>query len=307
MKTNRQITASVLAVALAAVGCSKQNDKPQTTTPEWQQSATAKPNSMTTESSVVMPDVNKIVGPVSFDDGEAAYKAGKYSEAMKVFEQYTVEKPDNAWGYFMLGLSASKSGDPVKAEGAFEDALRIDPAHIKSLTNLSRVLIDQKRFDEAIDKLTLAGEIDPKSGEVQRLLGRAFHGQGMTDDAVSAYRQAIALDGKDAWTLNNLGLLFIEQGRAAEAVPVLARAVELRKDVPTFHNNLGMALEQTGRFTAAATAYNGALAADPGYTKAQKNLERVAAVKVVGEEEFDLEAAAKSFVESTRLQSVRRP
>ena len=56
--------------------------------------------------------------------------------------------------------------------------------------------------------------------------------------------------------------------------------MELRKDVAAFHNNLGMALEHTGRFKAAATAYSGALAADPGYEKAKQNLARVEAVRV---------------------------
>jgi Flp pilus assembly protein TadD len=51
-----------------------------------------------------------------------------------------------------------------------------------------------------------------------------------------------------------------------------------------FHNNLGMALEHTGRFRAAATAYKAALAADPGYDKAKRNLARVEALQGDSEE-----------------------
>ena len=53
----------------------------------------------------------------------------------------------------MLGLSAWKSGDLAKSESAFEVALRIDPKHVKSYVNLSRVLIEQKRLDEAIEQV----------------------------------------------------------------------------------------------------------------------------------------------------------
>ena len=169
--------------------------------------------------------------------------------------------------------------DPRKAEKAFAAALSIDPDHLKSLVNLSRVLIEQKRFDDALDKLTRAGDIEPNSNEVYRLMGRAYHANGKTDDAVDAYRRAIELDDKDVWSMNNLGLLFLEKQRADEAVPLLTKAVELKKDVPAFHNNLGMALEHTGTFGAAAVAYNDALAADPGYEKAKLNLARVDAVK----------------------------
>jgi Flp pilus assembly protein TadD len=300
MRANKQITASVLAVALVAAGCSKQESTPQSSVPERQHTATAKPISMTTDSSTVAPVETKSVGPASFADGETAYKAGNFSEATRVFEQYTGEKPKNAWGHYMLGLSAQKSGDNAKAEKAFEEALSIDPNHLKSLTNLSRILIDQERYEDALNKLALAAEISPESAEVKRLFGRTYHGQGKIEESIDSYRQAIALDDKDAWSMNNLGFLLLESGRASDAVPVLARAVELRKDVPVFHNNLGMALEKTGHFTAAVTAYNSAVEADPGYTKAQKNLTRVEAVKVGVEEEFDLSAAAKSFVESMK-------
>ena len=158
------------------------------------------------------------------------------------------------------------------------------------------VLVDQKRIDDALVTLTHAADIDPRSTDVQRLLGRAYQAQGKSDEAADAYRRAIALDVRDAWSMNNLGLLLLEQQRADEALPLLAKAVKLRQDVPAFYNNLGMALEHTGRFVAAAEAYRGALTADPGYGKAQKNLARVEAVKGGTEEPFKVEGAPKGSI-----------
>jgi len=307
MRPNLQVTAVLLLAAFAAVGCSKRGDTPQTKAQESRDSAQAKPVlapgafDRKDEEGFGEDATAKITGPVSFADADAAYQAKNYGEAAKLFEHYTGQRPDNAWGHFMLGLSAWKGGDLAKAEGAFEKALSIDPNHVKSLVNLSRVLIDQMRIDDALVPLTHAGEIDPKSTDVQRLLGRAYRAQGKTDEAVEAYRRAIALDVRDAWSMNNLGLLFLEQQRADEALPLLAKAVELRKDVPAFHNNLGMALEHTWRFVAAAGAYSGALTADPGYGKARQNLARVEAVKGDREEPFDLEATAKRSVENPKI------
>lgn len=290
MRPNGQVAAMLLlaAVASTAVGCSKRDETPRTKTEESRDSEPPKTLATSGGSSAIAGGdeegfdataTPKITGPVSFADGEAAYQAGAYGDAARIFEHYTGQRPNNAWGHFMLGLSAWKGGDLARAETAFEAALRIDPDHVKSLVNLGRVLIDQKRVDAAVDRLTRAGEIDPQSTDVHRLLGRAYHATGNTDEAVDAYRRAIALDEKDAWSMNNLGLLLIEQRRADEAVPLLVKAVELRKDVPAFHNNLGMALEHTGRFVAAAAAYKGALTADPGYGKARQNLARVENVK----------------------------
>jgi Flp pilus assembly protein TadD len=301
MRFNGKTTAALVAAALVAVGCSKSDD----TRAQSQDSARAINISMTDKSTGLLPagpvEPPKITGPASFGDGEAAYQAGNFGEAARVFEQYTGEKPDNAWGHYMLGLSAWKAGDSAKAEMAFEKALALDPDHKKSLVNLSRVLIEQSRFEDALVKLTRAGELESTSAEVQRLLGRTFHGQGKPDEAIAAYRRAIELDDMDVWSMNNLGFLYLEQGRPQEAILPLSRAVELKKDVATFHNNLGMALEHTGRYTAAAAEYNSALEADPGHEKAKLNLARVQAVKVIVEEPFDLEATAKRFVDETEV------
>jgi tetratricopeptide (TPR) repeat protein len=223
----------------------------------------------------------------SFADGETAYHAKKYGEATAIFGAFTERRPDNAWGHYMLGLSAWKSGDFATSEKAFDQALSLDPRHVKSLVNSSRLFIDQKRHEDAIDRLTRAAELDPESLEVSRLLARTYVAQGKTEEAIEAYRRVIELHENDAWSLNNLGLLLLEAQQADEALPLFAKAAELRKDVPAFHNNFGMALEHTGRFTAAAAAYSGALAADPGYEKAKLNLARVEAVKSGPEEPFE--------------------
>jgi tetratricopeptide (TPR) repeat protein len=284
MRPTRHATAALLLVAFGAGACSKADETSRTKkVPNAAQAkllpdarAQAGTTSGTGEDDPI-PVAQNVTG--SFADGEAAYRAKQYEDAMAIFAGYTERRPGNAWGHYMLALSAWKSGDAKKAEFAFEKALSVEPRHMKSLVNVGRVFIEQKRYDEAIDRLARAGEIDSESAEVQRLLGRVYHAQHRTDDAVQAYRRAIELNEGDAWSMNNLGLVLLDAKRASEALPLLEKAVELRQNVPEFHNNLGMALEHTGRFKAAASAYSGALSADPGYSKAKQNLARVEAVK----------------------------
>jgi tetratricopeptide (TPR) repeat protein len=162
----------------------------------------------------------------------------------------------------MLGLSAWKAGDLEKSEKSFNEALRLDPDHFKSLLHLGRLLVDQKRYDDAVVRLTHAGELDPNSADVQRLLPRALVGQNKSDDAVAAYRRTIELDPKDAWSMNNLGSLLIEKQRYDKALPVLQKAVSLRKSVAVLHENLGLSLENTGDIKGAAAEYRKALIVD---------------------------------------------
>jgi tetratricopeptide (TPR) repeat protein len=310
MRPTRYVTAALLVAAFATIGCSKRSETSQ----KDAVSPAAKTKQVTAPIAVTQPGEEAlgantspaITGPASFADGQAAYQAKKYSEATTIFEAYTERRPGNAWGYYMLGLSAWKSGDFAKSEQAFDKALSIDPRHVKSLVNQSRLFIDQKRLDDAVDRLTRAAEIDSDSVEVQRLLGRTYYAQGRTDEAESAYRRALELNERDVWSMNNLGLLLLETKRADEALPLFVQAVELRKEVPEFHNNLGMALEHTGRFKAAATAYSGALTADPRYEKAKQNLARVEAVKGGPEEPFELDKVTKDTIETVEIPGNER-
>ena len=293
MKRGTQFTTALL-VATFAVGCSKQG-----TTSKKTGDTNAAPAPVSQTSDFPVPkgtgedDVvftTTVDGPVSFADGESAFTAGKYGDAKTIFERYIAQRPKNPWGHYMLGLSAWKKGDAMEAEKAFEDALALDPSHVKTLLNESRLFIEQKRHDDAIDRLTRAAEAEPESMVVYRLLGRTYQAKGETDEAMKAYAKAIEVNDLDAWSMNNLGLLLLETQQYDEAVTWFTKAADVRPSVPSFHNNLGMALEHTDQFRAAATAYSDALAADPGYAKAKKNLARVEKVRTVEDAEPEVDA-----------------
>jgi protein O-GlcNAc transferase len=279
MKPTRTITAVMLMAALGAVACSKRHDK-STKHARATDTTHSKPVATESKAQPVKPvDVVKPVEPTSFADGQTAYNAKKYTEAAAIFEAYTLRRPDNPWGHYMLGLSAWKSGDLSRSELAFDTALSLDPRHIKSLVNESRLFNAQNRHDEALARLERATEIDPENREANRLFAHTYHLLGRTDDAIKVYRDVLATNEYDTWTMNNLGMLLLETGHGDEAVTLLTRAVELRQEVAEFHNNLGLALEQTGHFRAAADSFGSALLADPGYHKAKENLTRLEAVK----------------------------
>ena len=212
---------------------------------------------------------------VAYSDAEAAYQAGHYGDAAELFGAYTESKPENPWGFYMLGLSSWKSGNLAQADVAFGEALKLDPKHQKSLINSARVLLELGRTDEALDRIQASLALDSASAESWRVLGRTEEALGSPDDAIDAYRRAITLDDHDVWAMNNLGLLYIRQGRPAEALAPLARATQIKPGSPVFQNNLGQALEASGYPAAAGQAYQAALQADSTYQKAALALERV--------------------------------
>src|SRR3989454_4880754 len=101
-------------------------------------------------SSVSTPTGSASAGTVSFDGAQTAYTEKRYDEALRLFTSYTSEHTDNVWGFYMLGLSAWKTGDRDAAVRAFTQALEKDSTHVKSRLNLSRVLIEQGKAQEAL-------------------------------------------------------------------------------------------------------------------------------------------------------------
>ena len=212
---------------------------------------------------------------VTFEEAETAYRDRSYSNATDLFSSYVETKPENPWGYYMLGLSAWKSGDLPRAEEAFERSLSLDPKHVKSYLNLARVLLDGDRPSDALTRVDSALGFDSLSNVAYRLRGRALDALDRTDEAIDAYRQAITLDENDVWSMNNLGVLYLQLGWPDEALYPLARAVSLDTTNAVFFNNLGMALEHTGRWAKAADVYRLAVAADSTHTRSAANLARV--------------------------------
>jgi Flp pilus assembly protein TadD len=241
------------------------------------------------------------VEPVTYAGADSAFRAKRYGDAVSGFTTYTRNTPSNPYGFYMLGLSAWKSGDLKTAEQAFRQSLSLDSTHVKSYLNLSRVQIDAGQPDSALVTLEQALKIEQTSSEAYRLQGRAHEALGESAAAVKSYHEALSLSPRDVWAMNNLGLSLIHQGAFDDALRPLARAVQLEPGVATFQNNLGMALERTGHFTAASDAYRAALSIDSTFTKASNNLQRVQSLKEdPNTPMLDLKVVAQQFEQQIR-------
>jgi Tfp pilus assembly protein PilF len=212
---------------------------------------------------------------VTYEEAESTFTSRRYSEATEMFAAYVTRRPKNPWGHYMLGLSAWKAGQLPRARESFERAIELDPSHVKSQLNLTRVLLELNEPRDAAERVFAALELDSTSAETHRLMGRVQTALGEQEAAIDSYRAALALDAHDVWSMNNMGLLLIQLGRFDEALRPLARAVQLDSSVAVFRNNFGMALERTGHFVAATESYRAAVSIDPGYTKASASLARI--------------------------------
>jgi predicted Zn-dependent protease len=214
---------------------------------------------------------------VTYAEAEAAFRSGRPADAAELFAAYVATRPGNAHGHYMHGLSSWRAGDPDMAGRALLRAVELDGTNVRARTNLARVLLEQRRPEEAVVQLEAVLEFDMSVHEVWRVLGNAYSQLGRAEDAMDAYREALVLNGDDAWSMNNYGLLLIQLSRFDDAVLPLARAVELKPGSAIFQNNFGVALERIGALAQAEQAFAAALVADSGHARARDSLARVRA------------------------------
>ena len=145
------------------------------------------------------------------------------------------------------------------------------------------------RFDELIEFLRKALELNPKHPDFHNNLGVALKRKGDLSAAIASYKKALQLKPNYPEAHNNLGVALKGQGDLTAAIASYKKALELKPNYPDAHNNLGNALTDQGDLDAAIASYNTALQLKPNYPEAHNNLGN--ALKGQG----DLDAAIASY------------
>ena len=130
-------------------------------------------------------------------------------------------------------------------------------------------LLNQGKFDEAIQACDEAIRLDPKYADAWANKGGGLYAQGKYDEAIQACDEAIRLDPKLAAAWNTKGIAL--KGKYDEAIQAFNEAIRLNPKIAVYWENKGVALNDQGKFDEAIQAYNEAIRLDPKYAKAWAN------------------------------------
>jgi hypothetical protein len=97
------------------------------------------------------------------------------------------------------------------AEKNIKAALVIEPDNDYSLFVLGRLRLAQGKFDDALDALGRAAQINPEDAEIQNNLGVALSEKGLRVPAEAALRKAVQIDPGCADAHANLAFVYITQ------------------------------------------------------------------------------------------------
>lgn len=88
--------------------------------------------------------------------GSAYLKEGDIPGAIGMLREATQFNPRSAEAWEKLGLAYYAQGATEYAEQAFEKSLRLEPKRAETNNNYALILLDQERFDEAIEHFVVA-------------------------------------------------------------------------------------------------------------------------------------------------------
>ncbi len=170
------------------------------------------------------------------------------------------------------GLARHQAGDLQSAERAYRVVLDAAPEHAFAHVLLGSLLGASGRFDEALEHLQTASELDPSDAAPRVDLGNVLRALGRTQDAEDAYRDAISIDCEFPGGHRNLGDLLRHEGRLDEAIESLAKTASLTPDDADTHFLLADVLSQRGRYEEACRSYQAGLSIAPQVAAAHNNL-----------------------------------
>jgi len=211
-------------------------------------------------------------GPNPVDAAMAAFKEGDYAKAAEAVAKVGAEDPLFPKAQYVLGEARLAQGDAEAAEKAFRAGLDRKADSVPLLAGLGRAQTARGAHEEAMKNLQKAAKLDAKDAVVHRALGECLAAQGKAPEARKELEQAVKLEPKDPLAARSLVEHLLRQNDldgAARAAEV-HRASEPRGAMGDFLR--GLVLDRSKKGKDAIESYEAALAKDPRFLDAHKNL-----------------------------------
>ncbi|MBI1371516.1 MAG: tetratricopeptide repeat protein [Phycisphaera sp.] len=210
------------------------------------------------------------LGELASERGETDEAERRYRAALKANDQQI-----DAW--FGIGMLFAGRGDMESAHAAFTNVTRLDAKRVDAWYNLGLALGRLNRTDEALEALRQATTRAPRNADYRRAYGNALMTANRPAEAAEAYAALLELAPDNADTRMRLGMALGRSGAIDKALPHLEAATRLAPDKAVHWFNLGMVYRALHRNDDAAAAFNKALAVDPKFNDARRQLDAMRA------------------------------
>jgi tetratricopeptide (TPR) repeat protein len=169
----------------------------------------------------IIADLHSHLGNAGMVRGDLALAAANYKAALRLAPQLT-----SCW--CNLGNAHHKAGKPREAVAYYLQALKLNPGHWPSRTNLVEALMATKQYIIARGLLLeMVGE-RPQDGALRHQLGKVHFELEAPELAIACFEQAIALNPRDAESLYWIGGIKQRAGDIDTAKAAYAEAAQIQ-------------------------------------------------------------------------------
>jgi len=160
--------------------------------------------------------------------GVSHLSQGDYPAALTELNQAEQLDPKNPAVENNLGLVYMVRNRPKESEQHFRKSLELDPRYSDARSNLARLFIDEKKYDEALSEL---GQVEndltyPFPEKALSLSGMVYFEKGKFKKAEEYLGRAMNVRRDSCVTSNFYGRTLLEEKKLDEAVGILDLAVE---------------------------------------------------------------------------------
>jgi tetratricopeptide (TPR) repeat protein len=176
--------------------------------------------------------------------GTQLLEAGQIEEAIQLYQRATALKVDDEEAFFNLGVAYSRFATEAARAGReseaakhveeskryYREAIRLFPEYVEAHKNLGNLLINERRYDEAMASFSAAIRINPDNSSVLNSLGKCLALQGKTPEALIQFREAARLDTNSLEARFNLASACARLGKLDEAINEFEQLLKIAPD-----------------------------------------------------------------------------
>lgn len=160
-------------------------------------------------------------------------------------------------------LTWNRSESFLDREVLWKDTLEKTPTAWIAHSNYGVVLMEQERYDEAVEHFERSLELNPEGPHAHHNLAEIFELRGELNRAIEHREKLVEINPKNTDALLAIARGHMVQGRLAEAETVLRRALEVDPELAPAYVGLAQIHHERGEYERAAARASRAVELDP--------------------------------------------
>jgi tetratricopeptide (TPR) repeat protein len=155
-------------------------------------------------------------------------------------------------------------GDFADAEHCLRKAVDVEPSSLQAYASLARLLVKQKRTDEALTEYQAAAKLRPTSVAVATMIGILLEEEHKPLEAQKQYEKTLAMDSHAGVAASNLASIYLSNGGNLDVALRLAQtATSQLPNAPEASGTLGWVYYRKGLANLAIAPLQESLAKEP--------------------------------------------